>query len=98
MNDIAAFLDARITEDENAARRGSLPEEVWGVGGWYDPQRVLAECRGKRELLRYAVAELGASQRSDVLRLLALPWTGHVDYRATWHARADTGMKDELTA
>lgn len=97
MNDIAAFLDARITDDEKAARRGSLPEEVWGVGGWYDPQRVLAECRAKRALLRYAVAELDAPQRSEVLGLLALPWAGHADYRSEWRT-GTAALTDELTA
>ncbi|WP_104181415.1 DUF6221 family protein [Arthrobacter sp. B0490] len=97
MDDIAAFLDARITEDENAARRGSLPEEVWGVGGWYDPQRVLAECEGKRELLRYAVMELDTRHSAGVLRLLARPWAGHAEYRAEWRAAAGAGLKD-LTA
>ncbi len=98
MNDIAAFLDARITDDERAARRGSLPEEVWGVGGWYDPQRVLAECRAKRALLRYAVAELDAPQRSEVLGMLAFPWAGHADYRAEWRTGSGAALKDELKA
>ncbi|MHA7279563.1 DUF6221 family protein [Arthrobacter sp. MDT2-2] len=86
MNDLAAFVDARLTEDEKAARVGTLPEEVWGARGWYDPERVLAECRAKRGLVRYAAASLDESQGTDVLRLLALPWAGHSDYRADWTA------------
>ena len=86
MNEIAAFLDARITEDEKAARTGTLPEEVWGARGWYEPARVLSECEAKRRLLQFALADLGEPHGSSVLKLLAGPWAGHGGYRPEWKA------------
>jgi hypothetical protein len=86
MNELADFLDARITEDEKAARVGNLPEEVWGARGWYDPERVLAECRSKRKLIDYVSAGLDESDGLAVLRLVALPWAGHTAYRQDWRA------------
>lgn len=86
MNELAAFLDARITEDEKAARVGNLPEEVWGARGWYDPERVLAECRSKRRIIDYASAGLDEVEGLAVLRLVALPWAGHSDFGAAWKA------------
>lgn len=46
----------------------------------HDPARVLAECRAKRRL----VEELGAFRRGAALRLLAMPYADHPDYRQEW--------------
>lgn len=49
----------------------------------WDPARVLAECETKRRLI-----ELGEkdSYWDDVLRLLALPYADHPDYRDVWRS------------
>ena len=84
MDQLAAFVEARLSEDEKAARTGTLPEEVWGARGWYEPERVIAECRSKRRLMRYASSQLDEPQGTEVLRLLALPWAGHGDHLPEW--------------
>lgn len=86
MDQLAAFVEARLSEDEKDARTGTLPEEVWGARGWYDPERVITECLSKRRLIRYARSQLDASQGAEVLRLLALPWAGHRDHLPEWKA------------
>ncbi|MEC5198742.1 hypothetical protein RCH21_000966 [Arthrobacter sp. PL16] len=84
MDELTAFLEARLTEDEKAARTGDLPEEVWGARGWHDPELVLSECRTKRRLVLYATTQLDESHGFDVLKLLALPWSARTDYRQEW--------------
>jgi hypothetical protein len=58
---IVEFLEARIAEDETAARE-ALPEQdnVYGAGGFFEPSRVLAECAAKR-----AIIELHTPIRDD---------------------------------
>lgn len=86
--EIAEFLLARIAEDEaRVADKRSRPH--WGdimssLGDECDcdlPTRVLAECAAKR----WGV-ELARDDDDDewVLRLLALPYAGHPDYRWEW--------------
>lgn len=59
----------------------------------HDPERVLAEVAAKREIVRQADLYLcdsgpGCGYRTKhghgVLRLLALPYAGHPDYREEW--------------
>jgi hypothetical protein len=54
------------------------------VARW-DPTRVLAVCEAKRRIVERCrnemEAEGNASFAEDVLRLLALPYAGHRDYR-----------------
>lgn len=58
----------------------------------WDPARVLAECEAKRRIVRYVQAVLvttwddGNPEEivTDVLRLLALPFSGHPDYDESW--------------
>lgn len=54
------------------------------------PQRVLAECDAKRRIVRYAVSRGQVRNRIRepwdwwALRLIALPYSEHPDYREEW--------------
>ena len=47
----------------------------------WDPARVLAECEAKRRLIALGEKD---SYWDDVLRILALPYADHPDYREEW--------------
>jgi hypothetical protein len=84
----------RVWQREHATEFGWTIHESGGVV--WDPARVLRECAAKRRIVamqdpvpddphdadREWVAEQGFL--SDVLRLLALPYADHTDYRAEW--------------
>jgi len=63
----------------------------WHIVRW-SPARVLAECKAKRRLLERASPEARttaqlvavAALADDALRLLALPYADHPDYREEW--------------
>lgn len=58
-----------------------------GVGGPADPARVLAECAAKRRRVEITIDardELDLWQGEALLRLEALPYAGHPDYRPEW--------------
>lgn len=85
LNQLAGFLLARIAEDEEHVYRQwyRLPEPVLA--------RALAECEAKQRLLAHCRSpvrnqERAAEQeyRAVILRLLALPYAGHPDYRREW--------------
>jgi hypothetical protein len=90
---LTEFLLARIAEDERAANAD------WSNLG-YDPARVLAECEAKRRILDLhrsgevcdpCSGWLGTDPAADcpTLRLLALPYADHPDYRAAeWKAES----------
>lgn len=56
----------------------------------HNPARVLAECEAKRRIVEEATlgaapdTDLWAQVAWDVLRLLALPYADHADYREEW--------------
>jgi len=56
----------------------------------HDPARVLAECSAKRRIVELGVCTACATEaqpcdhRADTLRLLALPYADHEDYREEW--------------
>lgn len=91
MSDLAEFLLARIDEDEKPVRH-DVGHVLFGGGiaPWVTRQR--AECRSKRRLVRYAQSVLvstwddGNPEQivTDLLKLLALPYADHSDYRAEW--------------
>ena len=86
MSDLTEFLLARIAEDEVVAREGGRwdggMELAWrDVGGIEDvlvigTDRLLAECEAKRQLIDLTIPH--------VLRILALPYADHPDYRQEW--------------
>ncbi|WP_278235224.1 DUF6221 family protein [Isoptericola sp. AK164] len=62
---------------------------VWHIVNWAPP-RVLAEVEAKRRIIRVcldepAVPEDLGLRRTQVLRLLSLPYAGHPHYRPEWH-------------
>ena len=85
---LTEFLLARIAEQEarlHDMRRSSavpssmLVNKTIGV--------ALAECEAKRRIVESYVAEFGPGDwlvDHDVLRLLALPYADHPDYRQKW--------------
>lgn len=87
---LSEFLLARVTEDEADAMSGwrwkSLP------AGEYErlQARVLSECEAKRRIVEAATWEMKDGSRvayeldEDTLRLLALPYADHPDYRDEW--------------
>jgi Family of unknown function (DUF6221) len=109
MDDLIAFLRARLDEDEATADglqfACRLPDKVpdfTACGGpaaeayWrhFDPARVLREVAAGRLLLRQFELR-GNSVRAtvqpptggvwdDLLRMLALPYADHPDYRPEW--------------
>ena len=87
---LAEFLLARIAEDEEALRPMSrLPSFD---GPKIDPAFVLAECEAKRQIVKehleagetWCPSCDGQTQPCKTLRLLALPYADHPDYRQDW--------------
>lgn len=114
MDDLIAFLRARLYEDEAHARfafadhndAGPNWTEIWsgtvdtgddhiatGDAGLsrhierFDPARVLAEVAAKRQIIEegdlHDTTDASVLHRS-VLKLLALPYADHPDYRDSW--------------
>lgn len=91
---LTEFLLARIAEARAVA--ASLPYSRWGP----DPARLLAEYEAKRRIIELVQQEQPASQghweghgsdeywisdhAPEILRLLALPYADHPDYREEW--------------
>jgi hypothetical protein len=106
MDDLTAFLSARLDEDEALANEIHRPRDCGSVDrdGEFDPDpvwcscdypaRVLREVEAGRLLLRQFGLR-GNSVRAtvqpptggvwdDLLRMLALPYADHPDYRPEW--------------
>lgn len=106
------FLLARIAEDEADAEAHPDPN-MWDGNprGWFDPDRVQAECDAKRRILKLHEPRdwdegvgpdvpkgtpvcttcgdgefWSVAHPCDTLRLLALPYADHPDYREEWLA------------
>lgn len=107
--DLVSWLLEQIAEDERQARLAAERSEgeLWVVTGMdnavgvdYHPERVLAECEGKRRIIEAHSAELmdvvdGVEHWTDcadcrqgppchTLRLLALPFADRPGYREEW--------------
>ena len=85
---LSEFLLARIAEDEMQARKHLLDADRHGWGSY--PARVLAECDAKRRIVELADRDdnwrygMHSEAIGEVLRLLALPYADHPDYREEW--------------
>jgi hypothetical protein len=79
--------------------RALLPHAVAGHVARWDPARVLAECQAKRRIVdtcvpRVEITDMGSADRQFIpgppdmalLRLLALPYADHPDYRSEWRS------------
>lgn len=77
MTSLTDFLLARIDDDEAVAQHGDggLME-----GAHFDPDRVLAECEAKRQLLIMWHHDSVYPE----LRVMASVYSNHPDYRAEW--------------
>jgi hypothetical protein len=94
VSDLTVFLLARITDDEAPARKLAAMEGddmngpylyndglVIGVG------RVLAECDAKRRIIELCLDYDSPTiiwEFDRILKVLALPYTEHDQYRAEW--------------
>jgi hypothetical protein len=100
VSELAEFLLARITEDEELAKRGYNVTVEWSIypptgvsvdprlgPGWFQPSRVLAECAAKRLVLQWEDHEGQGFPRffvDHMHRAFALPYADHPDYREEW--------------
>ena len=63
---ITEFLNARIAEDEAAAREyQQYEDEVYETAGWFNCTRVLAECAAKRAIVELANKATHAEKECD---------------------------------
>ncbi len=94
-DDLAAFVAARLDEDEAAARdwqpdpQYDEPGEMgvrWYKVPTYTPARVLREVELHRDVLSHyrTVADWGPGNWPMTLRLLAAIWSDHPDYDTRW--------------
>ena len=67
--DIVEFLSARITEDEDAARKLLSDKTFSKSGQWYE-QRLLMECAAKRRII--GIVE--AARQTALATLLSNPY------------------------
>jgi hypothetical protein len=79
---LTEFLLARIADDAALAKLSI-------AGHWRARLRVLAECAAKRAIVEYAQEcdrMLGAEPviADHFLRILAVPYADHPDYREEW--------------
>ena len=82
------FLLARIAEEEHHAVYAAHEDQ--GVCSSLDPDRVIEECQAKRRIVERMVAaargrcDEADRERDTVVRLLALNYDTHPDYREEW--------------
>lgn len=92
MDDLTAFVAARLDEDEAAAddvhrlrycasvdRDGEFDSRYCDCGY---PACMLREVAAKRRML--AELDLWSADEEHLAKLLALAWNDHPDYRAEW--------------
>lgn len=98
MDALITFLRARLDEDQKVY--GSLLR-IMDLAGDLDPDgdsrvmctKILADVAAKRQIIDQWLGEDSHGWHkgyedaiADVLRLLALPFAGHPDYREEWRA------------
>ncbi|GIE35914.1 hypothetical protein Ait01nite_089590 [Actinoplanes italicus] len=95
MDDLNAFLRARLDEDEHRIRQAA-EDYFYGdghgdaVNRWFDrwspqnPDGMLTEINAKRRMLEEAVRLERYDGQFEFLELLALPYAEHPNYRPEW--------------
>jgi hypothetical protein len=88
-DDLMQFLRARFGEREAQARAA---HDEWAVADAQSKLGVLRQYETAREQVRNPVsaenrmrARVAQGELEDVLRLLALPYMNHPDYRDQWN-------------
>jgi hypothetical protein len=87
---LANFLLARIAEDE--ALLGDGPYSSLRLAAQENAERWRAECEAKRRIVELAWHHFGEDDyawgmehaKGEVLKLLAVPYADHPDYRDEW--------------
>ena len=84
---LVAFLRARYGMAAQGA--AALPHAIGNIQSLWSPDRLLADVDAKLKIVEECVRTLefedyGHALANDVLRLLALPFADHKDYRETW--------------
>ncbi|MEV6105728.1 DUF6221 family protein [Streptomyces sp. NPDC051940] len=96
-DDLIAWLRARLDEEEHIAQATQAERDGWygreaaeylpradvAHITRHSPTQVLAEVETKRAIVDYIMRECDG-KLSHVLRLLALPYAWHNDYRPEW--------------
>lgn len=97
---LVEFLLSRIAEDEDAAGRarshnggGAFANDNYGCL-LVQPERVLAECAAKRDLIEWAAGitslrmmgdpDAPRPVEMDVLKVMACVWADHPDFDVRW--------------
>lgn len=79
---LVEFLTARLDEDERWALGASAPLREVGA-----KRRIIALAEQAEEASNTAVGDdymMAAMYMTDTIKLLALPYADHEDYRAEW--------------
>lgn len=86
-DDLVAFLRARYGRAAQGAR--ALPHAIGNLQSLWSPDRLLADVDAKLRVVDACVRTIefedhGHVLAEDVLKLLALPFADHKDYREAW--------------
>lgn len=100
MSELVDFLNARLDEDEETARRGfshparwvrqAVPGMVNGVPNGISCTAVLLEVEAKRRIIAWASDPkmhpelIPEAERYYVLTALAMPYADHPDHQEAW--------------
>lgn len=87
MNDLVEFLRARYGRAAQGAR--ALPHAIGNIQSLWSPDRLLADVDAKLRVVDECVRTIenedhGHALAQHVLKLLALAFADHKDYRAEW--------------
>lgn len=86
-DDLVEFLRKQYGRAAQGAR--ALPHAIGNLQSLWSPDRLLADVDSKLKVVEECVRTLdyedhGHALANDVLRLLALPYADHKDYRESW--------------
>ena len=86
-DDLVEFLRKQYGRAAQGAR--ALPHAIGNLQSLWSPDRLLADVDAKLRIVEECVRTLdyedhGHALANDILRLLALPYADHKDYRESW--------------